>query len=586
MILSTLFAATALSTPALQTQTDLPVRPGLGISAEPTVQLAFNRLYDTQTLYRHLDSLVAAWPDLFSGEKIGTSVGGRELRVYTLNDPASGAPGTKPAMWIDANVHGNEVQGGETILYLAWYVLESRGSNERIDELLSRVTFYLCPTINPDGRDHWFAAANGASSSRSGISPIDSDGDGLLDEDPTNDLDGDGHVVQMRKYTPGEGTHRLHPEDPRVMEFVGQSAPRGPGDWTMLGSEGIDDDGDGRKNEDGVGGYDMNRSWPSSWQPGHVQFGAGAYPLYWPETRCVADFLLAHPEVAAVQSFHNAGGMILRGPGDSGFGNYPRADLGVYDQLGAEGEKMLPFYNYWVIWDDLYTVFGGFVNWAYEGLGIIAFTNEQWSNDRISPDNRLEDEVSSRHWFSDQLLMGAGFVDWAPFDHPLYGEVEIGGFVKDIGRTPPAFLIEEESHRNAMFCLVHAEAIPEVELRVARIEEVGSGVFAVDVQLENTQAIPTRTARASQRKIGRPDVISFTGDGIEVLAVGRRTDKFRPTELNLEDGPDPARLVREQGLFLGSPIELRYFVRGTGSFTIEFASEKAGVSSVAGELGN
>lgn len=578
MILSTLLSLT----PLLQDQ--LPIRPGLGISGTPTVELAFNRLYDTTDLYGHFDSLVAAWPELFSGETIGTSVGGRELRVYTLNDPASGEPGTKPAMWIDANVHGNEVQGGETILYLAWYVLESRGSNERIDDLLANVTFYMCPSVNPDGRDHWFAAANGASSSRSGISPIDSDQDGLFDEDPTNDLDGDGHVGQMRKYTPGEGTHRLNPDDPRIMEFVGRRAPRGPGDWIMLGSEGIDDDGDGRKNEDGVGGYDMNRSWPSSWQPGHVQFGAGPYPLYWPETRAVADFLMAHPEVAAVQSFHNSGGMILRGPGDSGFGNYPGADLRVYDQLGEEGEKMLPFYNYWVIWSDLYTVFGGFVNWAYEGLGIIAFTNEQWTDDRISPDDRLDDETSARHWFSDQLLMGAGFKDWKPYDHPLYGEVEIGGFVKDLGRVPPAFMIEEESHRNAMFCLIHAEATPRVEIEVARVEEIGGGVFAVDVKFENTRAIPTRTARASQRKIGLPDQITFAGESIEVLAVGERTDRFQPEELDLDEGADPSRIARERGLFDGEPLELRYFVRGSGAFTVAFQSEKAGTHTVTGDL--
>ncbi len=35
----------------------------------------------------------------------------------------------------------------------------------------------------------------------------------------------------------------------------------------------------------------MNRAWPSFWQPNHVQYGAGPYPLYWPETRSVARFL-------------------------------------------------------------------------------------------------------------------------------------------------------------------------------------------------------------------------------------------------------------------------------------------------------
>ena len=36
---------------------------------------------------------------------------------------------SKPAMWIDGNVHGNEVQGGEAVVYSIWYLLESYGSN-------------------------------------------------------------------------------------------------------------------------------------------------------------------------------------------------------------------------------------------------------------------------------------------------------------------------------------------------------------------------------------------------------------------------------------------------------------------------
>ena len=83
----------------------------------------------------------------------------------------------------------------------------------------------------------------------------------------------------------------------------------------LLGFEGIDNDGDGLVNEDPPGGYDLNRNWPADWQPNYVQNGSRDYPFQLPETRAVANFLLAQPNVAGVQSFHNAGGMILRGPG-------------------------------------------------------------------------------------------------------------------------------------------------------------------------------------------------------------------------------------------------------------------------------
>jgi len=545
--------------------------PGLAAGRAPQVEIPWNRLYDYPEIHEHLDRLVAQWPGMFSYEVIGTSVEGREMRVYTLNDPSTGPAEAKPAMWVDANVHGNEVQGSEGVIYLAWYLLENQGSNERVTELLKRSSFYLLPMVNPDGRASWFNAAHSASSSRSGVKPLDRDRDGAADEDGPDDLNGDGHIVQMRKHLPGRGTHRLNQDDPRVMERVPADAGV-RGDWIYLGREGIDNDGDGRTNEDGLGGYDMNRAWPSYWMPDHVQYGAGPYPLYWPEARCIARFLIEHTNVAAVQSYHNAGGMILRGPGAEAYGSYPSADLRVYDELGEDGEKMLPFYRYMVIWKDLYSVFGGFVTWTYEGLGIISFTNELWTRSRNSPDERLDGE--GRHWFDDHLLMGAGFVDWESYEHPLYGAIEIGGFKKDVGRVPPTFLIEEMLHRNAMFCIRHAEAMPEVEIEEPEITDLGGGVVAVDVRFRNDSEIPTRTAVASQKKIGVPDRFRIEGPGIEVLAGGFRSDRFRPERIELAEH-DTARLLREAGIGGRSEVHVRWILRGGGEVTILFEAEKA-----------
>jgi Zinc carboxypeptidase len=552
--------------------------PGLGAGRRPQIEIAWNRLYDYDQIYELMDRLAARWPEMLKMEVIGHSVENREMRVYTLDNPATGADTQKPAMWVDGNVHGNEVQGGEAVVYAAWYLLENYGSNPRATELVDRAAFYFLPMVNPDGRAAWFRDAHNASSSRSGRRPVDDDGDGRFDEDPPDDLDGDGNIVQMRKYTPGEGRWRLNADDPRVLENVPPTVNGGRGDWTMLGSEGTDDDGDGRINEDGPGGYDMNRSWPSSWQPDHVQSGAGPYPLYWPETRSIARFILAHPNVAGVQSYHNNGGMILRGPGAESFGEYPRADVALYDELGRDGERMLPFYKYMIIWRDLYTVYGGFVNWTYEGLGIVSFTNELWNESQAGSsappadgERRPRDET---HFLDDALLFGAGFVDWHPVQHPLYGEVEIGGFKKDVGRVPPTFQIEEMLHRNALFALRHAEAMPQVSIPSITSEDLGGGVRAIDVVVRNERLIPTRTARASQRKIGRPDRLSLSGDGLEVLAGGVRTDRFRPERIELAKR-DPAQLELEDGVPSRGEVRARWFVRGHGEALVRFEAEKA-----------
>lgn len=80
-----------------------------------------------------------------------------------------------------------------------------------------------------------------------------------------------------------------------------------PGEYTLLGSEGLDNDGDGEVNEDARGGYDMNRNWAWDWQPTYVQFGAHDYPFSLPETRALSEFIDARRNIAAFQTYHNAG---------------------------------------------------------------------------------------------------------------------------------------------------------------------------------------------------------------------------------------------------------------------------------------
>ncbi|MDF1799551.1 MAG: M14 family metallopeptidase [Planctomycetota bacterium] len=548
--------------------------PGLANRA-PKVEIPWNRLVDTAELYARMDRLAEAYPGFLGYEVIGHSVEGRELRVYTLTAPGELEGDAKPAMWIDGNIHGNEVQGGEAVVYTAWYLLENYGHNARVTDLVDRAAFYLLPSLNPDGRDSWFHEAHTASSSRSGVQPVDSDRDGAFDEDGPNDLDGDGSIVQMRKHVPGEGTHRLDEDDPRIMVPMPRDS-REKGDWILLGSEGIDDDGDGRFNEDGRGGYDMNRSWPSYWMPEHIQFGAGPYPLYWPETRSVARFVMEHPNVAAFQTFHNSGGMILRGPGTESFGEYPRADLAVFDALGQDGEKLLPFYNYMIIWKDLYSVYGGEATWAYESLGIISFTNELWTGDRMNPDGRLTGRGEDRHWSDDHLLMGAGFVDWHPFDHPFYGEIELGGFRKDVGRVPPSFLIEEMLHRNALFNIRHAEAMPRVEFLEHKTTELPGGLVALDVTVSNRSTIPTRTAQAAAKGIGVPDrlTIALAGRDAQVLAAGYPGDRWHPERIALIDG-DPTSIALERGVPGEGDVTLRWILSGGSEATIRWTGEKA-----------
>jgi hypothetical protein len=552
----------------------------------PKLDIPWNRYYDYTETLAWMDRIQETWPGFVKIEDIGSSYEGRPMRVMTLTDFSTGEASQKAAMWVDGNVHGNEVQGTEAALYMAWWLLEHKDDNERAAELLRKRAFYILPSQNPDGRDHWFHAANTASSSRTGTTPTDNDRDGLFDEDDYDDLDGDGEIVSMRKKVPmGQGTHRLDPDDDRILVPAG---PGEDGDWLMLGREGIDNDGDGRVNEDGKGGYDMNRNWPSDWQPNHIQYGAGDYPFSYPETAAVGAFFVSHPNIAAVQSFHNSGGMLLRGPGDASV-TYPRSDIRVYDELGAEGELILPFYRYMIIHADLYTVHGGFVNWTYEGLGIFSFTNELWARNQYwggdfpQPDDYDWNERQLA--WNDSVMMNEVYVDWHPVEHPLYGEIEVGGFKHQHGRVAPSFMIEEMLHRNAMFCIRHAEEIAEVSFAEPEVQGLGGGLYRVTVDLRNSNAMPSRSAMAGREGIGVPDRVTIEGGNLQAVAGGVLRDRFRPERMDPGDGRAPATVRLENGVPGKGRVTVSWLVRGSGDFTVRFTAEKTDDAEVAGTLG-
>jgi hypothetical protein len=551
-----------------------------GSDPKHKVRLDFNRWHDTAEMYEDMRTLEKAYPKLLKLTSLGKSWGDRDLMLMTINNPDTGPEMSKAAMYIEANVHGNEIQGGEVSLYTIWYLMENYGRIPEITKLVDERVFYIVPTVNPDGRD-FFLHGTG-SGSRTGHMPIDDDNDGLFDEDPPEDLNGNNNIEQIRKYVPGEGNLRLNAQDPRIMEPV----PAGEkGDWIILGSEGIDTDGDGRVNEDGPGGYDGNRNWASDWQPEYIQGGALDYPFQLRESRAINDFLMTHPNIAGVQTYHNSGGMILRGPGAEWQGVYPAADNRTYDILGQQGERMLPYYRYIIIWSGLYTVHGGFTDWTNDGLGIISFSNELWNGGQYfnspelktqqqDPDSPINDRLAD-FWFDDYLEFGDEFVDWTPFDHPQYGKVELGGWKKTRGRIPPRFMNEELAHRNMAFTLYQASEMPRITMGATKVERISGDVFRVWVDITNDKVAPTITARAAENFVIAPDLLTIDGS-VDVISAGWVENKFRPGASEMIDQKELKRIRVRTGAPGQTTRTIEYILKGRGEITVKYASVKGG----------
>ncbi len=550
-----------------------------GSDPQHRVHIDFNRWHDYDEIKADLLRLEDAYPRFLKYESIGTSQGGRDMMLMTINNPETGPEMSKAAMFIDANMHGNEIQGGEVCLYTIWYLMENYGRIEDVTRIVDQRVFYIMPIVNPDGRDHFMDGSG--SGARTGHVPVDNDNDGLFDEDGPNDLNGNGTIEQIRKYVPGEGTHRISHLDPRILERV---PPGERGDYVLLGMEGSDDDGDGMVNEDPVGGYDPNRNWGSDWQPDYVQRGAMDYPFQLPESRAENAFLMAHPNIAGVQSYHNSGGMILRGPGANWYGEYPATDVAVYDELGRNGARMLPYYRYFVIWDSLYTVHGGFIDWTNDGLGIISFSNELWARGQYfnSPDlqRQMEDPQSpisaprARYFFDDYLEFGDQYIEWAEFQHPQYGEVEMGGWKKTFGRVPPRFMNEELAHRNMAFTLYQADQMPLMSMGESSVQRVSGNVFKLRLDLINEKVAPTITARAASNNVVPPDLLIV--EGAEVISAGWVPNKFVPGPTEMIGQNDLSRILIRNGHPGRTTRTVEYLLRGSGAVTVRYVSVKGG----------
>lgn len=562
----------------------LLVRPGLaaapqpykamGAPASPHVIAVWNRYHDYAEATRLLQQLAHAHAGRARLRSLGKSYGGRDMWLLTITSFSQGAEEQKAGFWIDGGIHANEIQGSEVALYTAWYLLEMYDLNEQVRRLVDERVFYILPMMSPDSRDAHFHQPNTTSSPRAGQRPVDDDRDGLVDEDGPDDLNGDGHITQMRIRDP-HGLWKPHPDYPAAMERVKEGER---GQYTLLGYEGIDNDGDGRVNEDGAGYYDPNRDWGWNWQPSYIQGGAFRYPFSLLENRAVADFVMAHPNIAGAQSYHNAGGMILRGPGAK-TDRFEAEDIRVLDAIGKRGAEMLPGYRYLEVATGLYEVYGGELDWFYYLRGVLGFTNELFT--RFNYFRKSESPPDMVESFDKYLLLGEGTVPWQEVRHPVYGKVEVGGLKKNWGRQPPSFLLEEECHRNMAFTLYHADQMPQVRLQALDVKPLGGGLAQVTAIVENQRLIPTRAAIDVKNRLTPPDTVSFAASNAAPILGLTSSEPFFQNAREQPRQPACIELATVPG---HGVVYVRWLVKGQGPFTVAVQSVKGGRHRLAGKL--
>ncbi|RKQ43195.1 zinc carboxypeptidase [Roseivirga pacifica] len=507
------------------------------VQYEPGKQLTFDQYHTADVMYYWYKLWAEKYSDIVDLYEVGTSFEGRPILQMTITNKETGKDTDKPAAFFEGGRHSGEITGSESVLWLTQHLLENYGSDPAITKLIDTKAIYLRPQNNPDGGNLYLHTAQ---RNRSTVRPHDNDRDGLLDEDDEEDLDGDGIIYQIRrKAKEGEkGTHKLDPRDPsrRLMTY----ARDGDGDWFVY-TEGIDNDGDGSFNEDGIGGLDLHRNYPENWRPdtgedatgrGYTQRGAGAYPTSEPESRSIVMWMLTHPNISVANSMDTRVPMHLRAPSTSKSTDrmYPE-DLALYERYDSIG---LSITNYpWA--GDVYEtyatrykvnrytgdplkpspLFGHGPDFGYFYYGSIWYGDELWNNGAMKDYNNdgIYDDYDGLRW-DDEENDGNGFREWEPFDHPTLGEVEIGGFhPKFFGQNGPPWQLENWAKKQALFNLAMALELPQLELDEVKIDKKNRNTYTVKVSFTNTGLLPTALLQAQLVKIVREDRVQLQFKG-------------------------------------------------------------------------
>ncbi|UCG27536.1 MAG: hypothetical protein JSV24_11270 [Bacteroidales bacterium] len=500
------------------------IHPGVEYKAMDT--LTFDTFHTADVFYTWLQRWAEEYPHLTDLYQVAESYEGRPILQMTLTNKETGKDTDKPAAFFEGNRHSGEVTSAESVLWLIQYLLENYGKDPEITRILDRNTIYVRPINNPDGHNLYMHTAQ---SNRSTVRPTDNDRDGLIDEDSPDDIDGDGVILTMRWKDKKKGNMKADPDDPsgRILMRV----PAGKGVY-LTSSEGIDNDGDGRINEDGIGGLDLHRNYPENWRPerhveatgrGFTQRGAGEYPLSEIETRSVVLFLLSHPNIYVVNSMDTRVPMHLRPPSTSPSGDrmYDE-DLAWYTYFDSIGKGITGYERTGDVYNDYgrgNPLFGHGPDFGYWYYGAIWYGDELWNGARYKDYDEDDDidQIDLLRW-DEEENQGRGFIEWKSAIHPVYGDIEIGGFhPKFFSQNPPAEHLLPWVKNQALFNLAMVKHLPSldwdgIEIQKTESYDKDSADYEIIVSFSNTGMLPTALKQAHLVKIVREDQVTLEFD--------------------------------------------------------------------------
>jgi len=402
--------------------------------------------HDFQALSSALKQIASQNTNITKLISIGKTLKGKEIWLLRISGSNGPSPLEKQALLICGNLEGDHVIGSEVALGIAEYFVKQYGKDDKVTKVLDKRTFYVIPSLNPDGAELFFAKIRQEHTGN--LKPRDEDYDWLLDEDGPEDLNGDGKITLMR-VKDKEGDWYIDAKDPRLMKKKKDDTPLDK--LYKIYPEGIDDDEDELYNEDGAGGFNINRNFPHNF--GYKPKGEGVYPTSENETQAVIDFMTRYVPELKTQPHKNICGVLLFSkfdnlaaePGiESGTPTFPQPQRAVqaagrsrmfsfFGRRGGQDQEQMPrptdpqpkktnskdeyiFKSVSEKYKEITGIksahsekpAGSMLEWAYFQFGVPSFSANLWSlrkEEQKSPQAKMKKEATSKPASSEAKTM-------------------------------------------------------------------------------------------------------------------------------------------------------------------------------------
>tara|TARA_R110002073_G_scaffold331253_1_gene515914 strand:+ start:13967 stop:15592 length:1626 start_codon:yes stop_codon:yes gene_type:complete len=489
-------------------------------------------------------------------EALTKTVGGHTIWSLTLS---KGDAKNKPAIAIVSGVDGKHILGPEMAVSIAENIVKNHS------DILETTTFYIFPNMSPNATENYFSSLKHYENGNA--RKTDDDRDGSTNEDPFEDLNKDG-VITLMRIEDATGNYIKLKEDDRIV--VPADKNKGQlGKYKVL-SEGIDNDKDGKFNEDGKGGIQFNKNFSFNYP--YFKPGAGEHAVSEKENRALLDFLYQQWNIFAIVTLgpennlskplkYNAGGAKKRV-----VTSILKNDASLNKFLSGKYNKITKTKG-----APVSTGKGGsFSEWSYFHFGKLALSTPGWWAPKFKGDSLVKAKKNKYanflQWAKEEGIDNA-FVPWTEVNHPDFPnkKVEVGGISPYIMYNPPFKMVENISKKHTDFIVELTKMQPNVVLENIKTESVDNGFTRVTVDIHNKGLLPTHTDMGKRSRWLRKIKVAISLNKNQEIISGRKI-----TLINSIDGD--------------SSVKMTWLIKGKGSVGLEAGTSHTGIDKATIQL--